>query len=165
MIENCFIANNDGVKPMCGIDIEPNGPQNEIKNVILRNITTKENPGSGIQVDVGNLIGKTPKFVSININNHTDIGSNVGMKVMSRIPTSNSSIQGEVNISNCIWSNNAAHAITTILYGKQDVHLRVIDPKIIDTHNRKLSKSESISYLKQKGHINTDAWADVEFSN
>ena len=163
-LEDCYIGNSDGTLPMCGIDIEPNAPKNEIKDIVFRNIITKDNPGSGIQVDVGNLMGKEHKKIKISIYDHTDVGSGVGMKVMSRVSRENFTIQGELQVINPKWYKNKDKAITTILYGKKDVHLTLINPLIIDVNNKKLRRSESIKYMQKNDQINKAAWADIKFS-
>ena len=164
-LEDCYIGNSDGTPPMCGIDIEPNTPKNEIKDVIFSNIITKDNPGSGITVDVGNLMGNEHKKINISIHDHTDVGSGVGMTVMSRVSKLNFTIQGELQVVNSKWYKNKNKAITTILYGKKDVHLTLINPLIIDLNSNKLSKSEAIRYMQKNDQINKAAWADIKFSN
>jgi hypothetical protein len=77
-IKNVTISNTSGHNPQSGIDIEPNTVKNEITNVVLDSITTKNNAMHGIIISTGNLNGNI-KPISITINNHRDFNSAIAL--------------------------------------------------------------------------------------
>ena len=164
LLESPYVAFSNGTKPMAGIAFEPNNKSQEVKNVIINNPRTQE-CGTGMFIDVGNLMGGGQKKVSVTVNNHIDIKSTIGMKAYSRIQDgSGSTIQGDFKIVNPKWSGNSTKAIQTILYGINDVHLIIQDPIVVNTSNYQLAKTETISYLTYKLNINQTAWRDITFS-
>jgi hypothetical protein len=78
LVKNVTISNTGGHNPQSGIDIEPNVSSNEITNVVLNNITTKNNAMHGIIISTGNLNGSS-KPISIKINNHHDRNSGIAL--------------------------------------------------------------------------------------
>lgn len=165
-LDSPYAAFTNGTKPMAGIDIEPNNKNQQVKNVTINNPRTQENGGPGIMIDVGNLMGGGEKKVNIIVNNHIDTKSNTGSKTSSRIrDASGSSITGEIVFINPQWINNSFKAVTTLLYGKSDVHLIIENPKIILPFNKTLTKDETIEYMKYKKNINLAAWYTIRFSD
>src|SRR5690606_12146781 len=73
-ITNSIISNSNGTLPMTGIDIEPGNENEEIKNVVISNVTTFNNHKAGIVVNLSKLSanGKKDHNVSINIDSHKD---------------------------------------------------------------------------------------------
>jgi len=148
-LEDSYSAFNNGVLPMSGIDIEPNSPSNEIKDVIIKNLRTEQNPGSGVQIDLGNLMGGGQKKVEITVINHSDVKSKVGMIAMSRVSDGHSTLRGNINVINPSWSQNIDKALFTILYGANDVRLTIANPMIRKyDNNKQLSKAETLKHLK-----------------
>lgn len=77
-LKNITISNTKGHNPQSGIDIEPNNGKNRLTNIVLNNITTKNNAVHGIIISTGNLNGSTQP-ISITINNHHDYNSAIAL--------------------------------------------------------------------------------------
>lgn len=116
--KNIKARNTSGASPSSGIDIEPNDGSKILKNIALDRITTSNNAGPGIQIGLSRYNNSnTP--ISINIKNHTDIGSQYGflMGAISKTPTGNikmSSLNYAKSKSpSCFnsWTNNRVKVI------------------------------------------------------
>lgn len=108
MASNITVANTNGSRPASGIDIEPNNGSMILKNIILRNINTSRNQGSGIQIGLSRYDNSTNP-ISITVENHQDLNSEHGLL----IGAINKKAVGTVNIQSnssqsCFnsWSNN-----------------------------------------------------------
>lgn len=74
---NLYISNTGGTAPGAGIDIEPNNNKALLKDIIFKNIYTKDNFNSGFCAYLNKYKGsKNP--VDITLINHTDTGSKYG---------------------------------------------------------------------------------------
>jgi hypothetical protein len=71
-VENVLISNSYGTLPMAGLDIEPNGNEDVLENIIIKNLITFNNAEIGVGIVLINLIGKRSRNVSMQINNHSD---------------------------------------------------------------------------------------------
>lgn len=78
-VKNSLIANTNGTIPQSGIDIEPNKPDDFIKNIFLENIITYNNADSGLIFALDNLQGNKLDRVKIDINRFKDYYSNKGI--------------------------------------------------------------------------------------
>lgn len=81
-VENIFISNSTfqnthGTAPEAGIDIEPNLGTDRIKNVHISKCSFKSNAGSGLEINILNLVGKIgpPGEVSIYVDQCTFDGN------------------------------------------------------------------------------------------
>lgn len=55
LVENSVFRNTWGTPPSAGVDIEPDSPQERIRNVVFRNCRFEDNYGDGIEVFLANL--------------------------------------------------------------------------------------------------------------
>jgi polygalacturonase len=74
-INDCVMIAMDRTDPMSGIDLEPNGPNQILKNIAINNLQTSYCGYFGIGIWLG--IGPTPtaNVYNVVIRNHTDVGS------------------------------------------------------------------------------------------
>lgn len=109
LANNIKATNTKGVKPASGIDIEPNNGSMVLKNIVLKNIKTLGNQGSGIQIGLSKYDSST-KPVSITIENHQDSNSEHGLLLgaINKKTVGAVSIQSTAS-KNCFnsWSNNS----------------------------------------------------------
>eukprot|EP00041_Stephanoeca_diplocostata_P015233 m.289739 g.289739 ORF g.289739 m.289739 type:complete len:420 (-) comp19971_c0_seq11:266-1525(-) len=49
LVQDSLFADTAGTAPMAGIDFEPNSPDNRLADMVLRNVTVKNNAGRGFQ--------------------------------------------------------------------------------------------------------------------
>lgn len=153
---NLKMVNSDGTLPMAGIDIEPNSPEAELKNILIKDPYTADNLGKGIQIGLGRLIKEGIKPVSIEIDNHWDVGSKTalvlscspGKGINTLINNKNDSI-GYIKISNPIWTNNTSVPLRANGYRTTKIRLKMINPKIIDSSNLYINKNTIRAVLKR----------------
>ena len=53
LIEECVLKDTAGTAPMAGIDFEPNGPDERLVNIVMRNCLTERNAGGGYLLALG----------------------------------------------------------------------------------------------------------------
>jgi hypothetical protein len=107
-INNGVISNTYGTWPMSGIDFEPDGKNNDIDSVTVKNLTTFNNVGSGILMVLMRLQSEQAKHVNINIDGHVDDGSVNAFRVVGFKPTLANAqpLNGNINITNSKWIDN-----------------------------------------------------------
>lgn len=81
IVSNSIISNSNGQNPQSGIDVEPNNKYDVNRRITLNNIITYNNALHGIILSTGNLSGNTKDKISIEINNHTDYYSTIGLGI------------------------------------------------------------------------------------
>ncbi|HHP6582573.1 hypothetical protein [Acinetobacter baumannii] len=109
LASNITATNTSGAMPASGIDIEPNNGSMILKNIVLKNIKTSGNQGSGIQIGLSRYDNST-KPLSITIENHQDANSGHGLLLgaINKKAIGTMSIQSNSS-GNCFnaWSNNS----------------------------------------------------------
>ena len=70
IIQRCSFTGTRGTAPADGIDIEPNGPDNFLQDILIQDSVTTGNAGNGVAIDVRNLNSSSPA-VSVVIERHT----------------------------------------------------------------------------------------------
>jgi len=121
----------NGTLPNCGIDLEPNYPYEQLTNIVIRNVTTSRNPGSGIAIQPFNLV--TPEmdtlFVSITVENYTSVddGSRSGAAAIAFYFTEeqfreNLVIAGNITIGKTILKNPWGKKIVFTRWPKASCH-------------------------------------------
>lgn len=102
------IYNTRGKSPEAAIDIEPNGPSNDIENINIIDLKTRDNK-NGMLISLRGMVSSVPKDVTINIINHTDIGTGVVFRFAGLNKTLDPNyvpLQGKIFIKNSTWENN-----------------------------------------------------------
>lgn len=79
-IKNSVISNTNGTIPEYGIDIEPNKPDDVLKDIVLSNNTTYNNSKGGLIFGLDNLQGGISEPVDVTVNNHIDYYSDKGIE-------------------------------------------------------------------------------------
>ena len=164
-INKMYAGFSNGTSPMCGINFEPDSPKDELKNVILTDVTTEANGGQGIQIGFDNLYGGGDKTIGVTFINHVDKGSAQGLKVTCnfnrRLP--GETIKGELKVVNPNWAMNSVWPITTGLFGKDDIYLNILNPSVTNLGGKLLNNDEAFALLTSKRCINADAWYSITF--
>ena len=120
-IENCSLLNTSGTAPQAGIDFEPNGEDEQLTNITMRNCYISRNKGAGILVYLKNL-KKTSSPVSMKIEqcimkNDFDHGIAVGA-------ITEDGPQGEIQFKNCYIEGSQRGGI--VVFDKSSKGLNVI---------------------------------------
>lgn len=105
LVKNVIISNTNGTLPMAAIDLEPNSPEEELRNINIQNIKTINSGYSGFLIALQKLRNKE---VSINIDGHYDDGAlyyplNIYGSLAGGVDSWG--VKGEINYSNSSWSN------------------------------------------------------------
>ena len=164
LLDAPYAGYSNGTAPMAGINIEPNDPEDEVKNIRIINPKTEYNNGAGISVGISKLYGKKDKNVSIEIQNHTDKRSNIGFKssCYPKRKLGTEEIKGQIIISNPTWIENQRFPIQTALFQK-DLLLKIYKPTILTLNGKSLSEGSMKKILATKGHINSHANYSVTY--
>ncbi|HHB1665909.1 TPA: right-handed parallel beta-helix repeat-containing protein [Acinetobacter baumannii] len=107
LASNITATNTSGAMPASGIDIEPNNGSMILKDIVLKNIKTSGNQGSGIQIGLSRYNNST-KQVSITIEDHLDSNSRHGLLIGAINKKAIGAISIKSNASkNCFnsWNN------------------------------------------------------------
>lgn len=81
LVQNVLLANSNGTNPQTGLDIEPNNIDDEINNIVLKNLVTFNNYKNGILVHLDKLPSKVQKRTNIEIDTFRDILSGRAVRV------------------------------------------------------------------------------------
>ena len=126
LLENCVFSGTDGVGPSAGIDFEPNFPQQQLVNCVVRNCIFENNSGHGIFVRPPDTFNRKSEPISIRIENcvvrmdKSRMGGDGGMVV--RVPGDDSP-SGLIEFINCT-SENTGYGGAKV-YGPSTGNLKV----------------------------------------
>lgn len=123
LFERLKIENTSGTKPSAGIDIEPNSMHDQLNNIVLKNITTKNNEGAGIQIGIQRLNNKSNK-VDIKVVSHMDIGSRYGMLINDGALKN----RGIISIFNSNFINNLDSGFCMRRKKKNYINVNIVRP-------------------------------------
>lgn len=110
-LEESELGFSNGTIPKAGLDIEPNKPYNQIKNVIIKGLKTFQNEGPGISLYLNKLHGNDgANEIDVRIVKHSDISSNTGISISMQKPRSSKNLHGRIkgiiSISQSDWRDS-----------------------------------------------------------
>ncbi|WP_423146069.1 right-handed parallel beta-helix repeat-containing protein [Rubrolithibacter danxiaensis] len=150
-----IIKDTDRTNPMAGIDVEPNGPSDELKNILIDNPKTYRSGWSGIQAVVykfytGTL--KQSKKISITVNNHIDEGSKIQGAWLATdkgaVVARGATVSGNITFKNPSWKKNK-DIIKAWRLNDPMVTLTLDNPKVVDIAGSSYNRSQ-LQYLFRK---------------
>ena len=158
-IENCSLLNTSGTAPEAGIDFEPNGDDEQLTNIMMKNCYINANKGAGVLVYLKNL-KQTSTPVSINIENcimknDNDHGIAVGA-------VSEDGPKGELIFKNCYIEGSKRGGI--VVYDKSSKGLDVIFDSCICFNTPDKQKGYPIKINQWRKSITSDI-GNVLFNN
>lgn len=153
-LESPISTYSGGTSPMCGIDIEPQGPADELQNIVINNPNTGHSGGNGIQIGYSNLYGGSNKVTSITINNQTDKKSLIGFRTSCNISkrVGSETISGTLNINNPVWRENPNGPIIESLY-EPNIKMTVTSPSIENVNGVYISQQDILNWFGDLHHI------------
>ena len=104
LIENCTLSNTKGTPPAAGIDFEPNRMSEPLVNCVMRNCTISGNEGTGIEIALAYLNGKS-RDVSFLFENCRVLGNQRGVRLGTENPPLNA-IKGVLEMRNCLFDRS-----------------------------------------------------------
>jgi polygalacturonase len=96
------LANTAGTGPSAGLDIEPNLPDDTIDNIHIIDLTTQDNAGTGLTINLG---PRPQSSSTITVHQHTDIGSAQPFALYATKST------GAITINRARWSSRGTTVI------------------------------------------------------
>lgn len=160
VIENVKIEEVKGVSPEAALDIEPNGRFDEIKDISILNLETKNNV-FGILISLRKLVDVKPKTISITIDNHVDSGAIQAFRYAGFNNAYNQSglkkIEGQIIVKNSRWNNNKG----TFTY--EDGKNLLPDLIFKGLIYRGLSKNKKVEYNYQQWQYITKKQPNIKF--
>lgn len=153
-LESPYAEYTTGTSPMCGIDIEPNGPTDELQNILVNNAQTGNDAGYGIQIGYSNLYGGTNKTTSITVNNHIDKRSTVAFKASADTTkrVAGETITGQLNINSPQWRLNPTSPLTASI-AEPNIKLTITKPVVEDATGAYLTQAAVLSTLTYKTNM------------
>lgn len=85
LIRNCVIKNTRGTAPQCGIDLEPNKPEERLVNCRIENCLFENNHYAAVNLSIG-LDAATPLPVQVVVENCLVRGGNYAFSAMTGSP-------------------------------------------------------------------------------
>jgi len=125
LVENSIFKNTNGTAPEYGIDVEPNGPSDLLKNVVFQNCLCQGNAQTGVGVSLTMYQSATSRIdVGLTFNNVTTVSNGAnGMELY--VYNSNKGIGGTVNVNNYTSNGDRGIAMTIANYGTLSPHVAV----------------------------------------
>lgn len=77
-IKRCRFSNSNGTAPSDGIDIEPNGPSDQLNAITIEDSSTFGNAGNGLAIDVKNLDRSSAKVSVIVLHHNSALNGESG---------------------------------------------------------------------------------------
>jgi len=102
LIEDCVLSNTSGTAPQAGIDIEPDTNRERLVNVVLRNVVSRGNAGSGFELYLNNLDDACPP-VSVRFENCRAEGNAVSASVNGGNRRTERFVKGLVAFTGCTF--------------------------------------------------------------
>src|SRR5690606_29752578 len=108
VIDGVLIQNTEGTLPMAGICVEPANNRQSLENVVLRNITTKNNREVGVKYVSSNFVGTRRRNVDVTIENWKEYGAKVGLFLGGArgYKKGTQKLNGNIKINNLDLTNN-----------------------------------------------------------
>ncbi len=108
LVENSVFRNTWGTPPSSGVDIEPDSPQERIRNVVFRNCRFEDNYGDGIEVFLGNLKASSGEVSILFENCRVTSRWGTGIRVTK---VSDDGPGGLIEFRNCTVENTEGYGI------------------------------------------------------
>ncbi|MFW6155804.1 MAG: right-handed parallel beta-helix repeat-containing protein [Armatimonadota bacterium] len=150
LIEDTIMRDTSGTAPQAGIDFEPNGPQERIKNFVMRNCLTENNNSSGYMFYLGSLNADSEPL-SIRIEGCRSVNDHGSAVQFSVGGTLESAVGGTVEFIDCVFESSRGAGINISRPARQGT-LRFERCAIIDT----AGDSEALSPIVFGSRTNAD---------
>lgn len=116
VIRNSRFNSTRGTAPQCGIDFEPNRPEERFVNIVIDNCEFSENASAGIMFHISGL-KENSKPVSVTIRNSKINSNQCGVIVTTK------EVKGEIRFENCLIEDN--RNIPFLIKGQNDKGLKI----------------------------------------
>ncbi len=100
-IRKCRLIDTAGTPPACGIDFEPNGPENFLVNCVLENCEISGNYSYGVLLVLGHLNARETRPISITVKNCMIRDNNGGVRIDGGINSLKPIVKGNIEFVDC----------------------------------------------------------------
>jgi hypothetical protein len=109
LVENSAFSNTWGTPPSSGVDIEPDSPDQVVRNVVFRNCTFNDNYGDGIELFLTNMRKEESGEISVLCEN-CRVTSNRGAGIrVSKVRDEGP--EGLIEFRNCVVENTEGYGL------------------------------------------------------
>ena len=103
-VEHCIMENTCGTPPMSGIDFEPNGGVDRLRNIVVRDCIARGNRGCGFEFAIGNLNTMSPD-VSIRLENCRSEGNSRPVSFYRHKVHTLSAVRGKIEFKDSVFDD------------------------------------------------------------
>ena len=103
-VERCVMENTCGTPPMSGIDFEPNGGLDRLRDITVRDCIVRGNRGCGFEFAIGNLNAMSPE-VSIRLENCLSQGNSKPVGFYHHKVHTLSAVRGKIEFVNSVFDD------------------------------------------------------------
>ncbi len=111
LIEDCVLTNTKGLPPEAGIDFEPDKPNHELTDIVMRNCRVTGNAGNGIEFFTGCSCSKTVPF-SVTVADCVVVSNNISARVGGGRWKRDNYPQGRITYTNCLFEASRRYAVS-----------------------------------------------------
>jgi len=160
LVENSVFKNTWGTPPSAGVDIEPDGEEDVVQDVVFRNCRFEDNYGDGIEVALRNLKGEVSVlFEDCHVT--TSRGSGIRVtKIGDEGPT------GLVEFRNCTVENTVAYGIKIQDKSKDRAKVRFVECTLKNvSQNKDFSGAWTPVWFESIHPKQTRTFGGIDFEN
>jgi hypothetical protein len=143
LVENCAFNNTWGTPPSSGVDIEPDSPEQRVRDVVFRNCSFEDNYGDGIEVFLAHLTTESGPVSILFDNCRVTSNRGTGIRVTK---VGDTGPDGLIEFRNCVVEDTEGYGIK--LQDKSADRARV---KFVNCTVRNTANNRNYS----------DAWAPI----
>ncbi|WP_312697185.1 right-handed parallel beta-helix repeat-containing protein [Sphingobacterium mizutaii] len=149
LILDCIcVSNTNGTLPMFGLDFEPNNSNDNLNNIVIKNVYSYNNQMGGLMITFNNLKPKEIKNINFKISNFSDKYSYEGI-LIAGIPKEAMNLKGTISLSNVSLNSNARPLTGRTIYNPS-VKVIINDLSVSNPRNKKITHSEVDRVFKTK---------------
>lgn len=152
LLENFVASNSNGIKPMAGINFEPNNSDCLMDNIKVLSPVTRFNTNYGIQIGIKRMLGNGNRKADITIQNHTDIGSSkysFNASCDSKFEPAFGTMTANIKVINPVWENPKNGLPVRFSTNQPNFRVAIMSPKV-STMGQFLSKKDISKLIKQE---------------
>jgi hypothetical protein len=144
-IDECQFNNTWGTPPSSGIDIEPDSPNQRLKNIVVRDCDFHDNYGDGIEIHLGHQRNDSEEVSMLFENSQIKSRRGPGIRVTK---LSDNGPRGTITFRDCVVENTEGYGIKV-----QDKSADAARVRFVNCRLRNTARNRSFA----------DAWAPIAF--
>jgi len=151
VIEDCVLSNTRGTAPQAGIDIEPNNENEPIRNLVMRNVRSFGNAGSGFEVMLHHMTRKSQP-VNLLFENCRACSNRTGTVVVGNHVRETNLVSGDVTFVNSTFEEDLTRGIRVTGVPKGTLNVRFDNCTVVGNPASKATDVAITSLGALQGH-------------